>query len=211
MQLELIQPQSWNDISYNQYNKLLKALLLFEESADPDILDLRLNQVQILNDGYTKEDIGKLRQSQLLQYFKTISFLDTEPVKEIWKSFKIDEKTYELINFEDMSMSQWIDAEKLSIDLLKHNELVAIFYINPDEYSDGRRKKVAEFIGNQPCSKVFYLPSQFFFIQIALEKTTQAYLEGQKKQMQKLQRIIKWSKWINKRLPKWFGSKSSTT
>jgi len=214
MKLELIQPNSWNDLTFNQYKRLLK-LVLEEDSTDPiNILKLRLKQMAVINPDYTVEELGKLRATQVIEYYKTIDFIDNEPVKEIFNEFILDHKKFRQIKFNDLSMAQWIDAEKFSSDILDHNKLIAIFYIQPDEYNDMIRDRVAEYLDNLPAPKVFYLVSQFFFIQTALEKALVDYSAHQAKMMKRVQRVIEKTRAINekvKRVQKWFGFKSYTT
>lgn len=205
--IELIQPVGWNDITFNQWKNLLSLDLI----EDLDELTKRLKQVHILNPHIKDEtDIGKLTIPQLTQYFSTIEFIKDEPVKEIFNEFELDGKKYKQIQFKDISLAQWIDAEKFSIDVIQHHQLIAIFYINPQEYNDIERDRVAEYIDNLPCSKVFYLVSQFFFIQTALEKTLEEYSVQMRKKKDKIERIIKTSKKISTKIQKLFGSKSYT-
>jgi hypothetical protein len=203
MKLELIQPTSWSDISFNQWKRLL-ALHMIE---DLNPLEKRIKQAAILNPHIeSEEQIGKLTMPQLMEYFSTIEFIDNEPVSEIFKKFDLDGKTYKQIDFKDISLAQWIDAEKYSLDVLQHHHLIAIFYIKPDEYNDIIRDEIAEFIDTQPCSKVFYLISQFFFIQTALEKTMLAYSQRVEKKKAKIEKVIKRTNQIEKFLRKRLGS-----
>ena len=207
MKLELIQPSDWSDISFNQWKRLLALHML--EDLNP--LEKRIKQALILNPHIENEEqIGKLTMPQLLSYFSTIEFIDNEPVSEIFKKFDIDGKTYKQIDFKDISLAQWIDAEKFAADVLQHHHLIAIFYISPDEYNDMIRDEVAQFIDQQPCSKVFYLVSQFFFIQTALEKTMLAYSQKVEKKKLKIEAVIKRTKQINQFLRKRLGSIYST-
>jgi hypothetical protein len=112
-----------------------------------------------------------------------------------------------------MSLAQWIDSEKFTNDIEDYHQIVALFYISPGEYNDLEREKVAKFIDEQPCSRVFYLLSQFFFIQAASEKALVAYSEQMTKRLTKTERIVQKSKSIQKKLKevqKKFGLKSST-
>jgi hypothetical protein len=213
MKLELIQPSDWSDITFNQYKRLLKLVISADVNDNVDILKLRLEQMAVLNPDYSVEELGRLKGTQLLEYFKSIDFIDKEPVKEVFNEFVIDGEKFRQIKFNDLSLAQWIDAEKWGNDVLDHNKLLAIFYIDPEKYNDIIRDRVAEFLDNQPCSKVFYLISQFFFIQTALEMALKDYSEIQLKQMEEVKLIIKKAQQIDKRfkkVQKWFGFKSST-
>jgi hypothetical protein len=202
MNLELIQPQSWNDISFKQWKKLISVL---NEDLDP--LEKRLKQAAILNPHIENEsDIGKLSLPQITEYFSTIQFLDNEPVKELFNEFLLDEKKFKQIQFKDISLAQWIDAEKFSLDVLDHHQLIAIFYIEPNEYDDIIRERVAEFIDEQPCSRIFYLVNQFFFIQTALERTTLLYSNQMKSKKQQIEKVIRISSRIDEFLRKKLGS-----
>jgi hypothetical protein len=202
MNLELIQPQSWNDITFKQWKKLISVL---NEDLDP--LEKRLKQAAILNPHIENEsDIGKLSLPQITEYFSTIQFLDNEPVKELFNEFLLDEKKFKQIQFKDISLAQWIDAEKFSLDVLDHHQLIAIFYIEPNEYDDIIRERVAEFIDEQPCSRIFYLVNQFFFIQTALERTTLLYSNQMKSKKQQIEKVIRISSRIDEFLRKKLGS-----
>jgi hypothetical protein len=196
--LELNQYKSWADISFGQYNQLLKLVIDGEDELE--LLEKRLKQAQILNPDYTEIEIGKLTLPQLTKYFQTISFIDNEPVKEIFDTFQLEESEYKLQKFENLSFTQWIDAEKYTSDPTQHHHLIAIFYIDPENYSDSEREKVANYINSQPCSRVFYLASLFFFTQKALEGAIQLYSEKIEKTHNKIERVIKHSKRIQDKL-----------
>jgi hypothetical protein len=207
MKVELIQPNDWQDISFSQWKRLIK--LLNEGNLNP--LELRLKQAVILNPHIEDEsDIGKLSLAQLTEYFSGIQFIDTEPVKELFSEFILDDKKFKQVQFKDISLAQWIDAEKFSLDVLEHHQLIAIFYIQPDEYNDIIRDRVAAFIDEQPCSRIFYLVNQFFFIQAALERATVVYSNRLKKRQKKLERVIEVSKKVEALLRKKLGSIYST-
>lgn len=214
MKIELIQPLNWSDLTFNQYKRLLKLILENKSPEGSDLLKLRLDQISIINPHLELETIGKLRATQVIDYFQSIAFIDEEPVKEIFNEFELDGKKFKQIKFNDLSLAQWIDAEKWGGDVLDHHKLIAIFYIKPDEYSDGIRDRVADYLDALPAPYIFYLVSQFFFIQTALERGLVAYSEWQTKKMMEVEKIIKNSKKIDeklKRVRKLFGFKSSTT
>ncbi len=211
MKIELNSISDWSDISFHQYKKLLKLAMEYTTDNESQIIDIeplkyRLKQVAVLNPEIKEEDIAKLTLPQLTEYINLISFIDNEPVKESLKQIELQGKIYKLIDFKDMSLSQWIDGEKYSQDIEDHHKVIAIFYLKPEEYSDIERDILSEYIDNLPCSKVFYIISLFFFIQKVFERASQDYSERIEKKMKRYQAGLK----ILNKLQKWYGSKSFT-
>lgn len=206
MRMELNQVENWTDITFNQYKHLLKLEL---EEREP--IEKRIEQIAILNPDVSTDDIRSMRMTQMVEYFKTIDFIDKEPVKEILNHINIDGRIFRQISFNNLSLAQWIDAEKFSVDVLDHHQLLAIFYIDPDDYNDIIRERVAEWIDNQPCSRVFYIVSQFFFIQTVLERVLEDYSEEKTRWMKGVERLILNTKRVKAALKavKFSGSKSS--
>lgn len=203
MKLELITPENWNDITFNQWCKLIDLL----GNSELNELEKRIQQVLIINPLVNRDDLLKLKTTQLAKYFKTIDFLDDEPIKEVWNEIDFGNKKWKLIDFQHMSMAQWIDSEKFAVKPELWSNLVAIFYMDPQHYNDREREELAEYIAEQPCSKVFYLPAEFFFIQTALGMAIKEFSDREMKVKEKAEKIIK----ATKRVQKWFGFKSSTT
>jgi hypothetical protein len=207
MEIKLKSPENWSDITFKQWRMILDRATNLKLDDPINVLKYRLSQTQILNPEYSEEQIGKLKVNQLKEYFKSIEFLDSEPVKEIWKSFELDGKKYELIDFKNLSLEQWIDCEKYS-NILDAHRLISIFYINPNEYNEIELDKISEYIDKQPCGKVFYLVSFFFFTQTALELATNLYSDQIIEMSQKIEKIKIVDQKIKKlkgKLQRWFG------
>lgn len=209
MNIKLNLPDSWNDITFNQWKRLVKSVPdNINDLDNVDILKIRIEQAHILNPHIDKEDLMKLSYSQLLEYFQKIDFIDKEPVKADQSKLVIDGNEYEAIDFKYMSLEQFIDAEKYS-DILNAHKLIAIFYIEPDKYNDILLDKVAKYIDNSPTPVAFWMVSKFFFIQKALELSINLFSEEMMKEKLKIERIIRIKSWLeSKKLPKWFGLKS---
>jgi hypothetical protein len=203
--INLTTPDDWNDITLNQYKMLLKVQSETIIENELDLYKLRTEQVLILNPHVEKDDILRLSLEQLSAYFKAIEFLDKEPVKKEQKELKIDGKKYIFSHFKNLSLEQWIDAEKYS-SIEDAHKLIAIFYIKPIEYDEVELDKVSDWLDKQPAHVAFWTISQFFFIQKALELGTNLYLEQMTKKAEKVKRVIEISRKIDARLRQ-FGSR----
>lgn len=202
MILTLKSPESWNDISLSQYKRLISL-----EFTEDTILEYRINQVHILNDQYSTDDLMKMSMLQLKTYFNEIEFINTNPVLKDCKMFNIDGKEYIFGDFKNMSLEQWIDCEKYT-SLENCHKLISIFYIKPEEYNDKELDKVSEWLNKQPVTEYFWSVSFFLFIHRALELSIKQFSEKLEKNREKTQRIITISKRIDKKLKsvlKWSG------
>ena len=201
--------EDWNDITLNQYKRLLKIQTETEIVNELDLYQMRLQQLHILNPDIELDDLRRLSLDQLTRAFKEIEFLDVEPVKNNQKIITIDGTKYTFNHFKNMSLEQWIDAEKFS-DLENAHKLIAIFYLSADEYTNEKMELIADWLDNQPAHVAFWTISQFFFIQKASELAISLYSEQMIQKAEKIERVIHWSKKIDAVLKR-FGSKFSMT
>lgn len=206
--IELKTPSDWREVTLHQYKHLLKLQTETEVKDQLDLYKLRIGQISILNPDVAEEDIKRMSLEQLTHYFKEIDFLDNEPVKADQSTLTIEGKEYKFTHFKNLTLEQWIDAEKYS-SMEDAHKLIAIFYIDPKEYDDVELDKVSEWLDKQPAHIGFWTISQFFFIQKALELSISLYSEKELKKVEKIKRVIEISKRIDHRL-KQFGSKFST-
>ena len=212
MKLELNIPESWRDITLKQYIGLLEASTSIDTEDSITLLNHRVKQATILNPHLTEEQIKKISMSQMKEYFDKIDCIDAEPVTENCKKLVIDGKTYEFIEFKNMSLEQWIDSEKYS-SIEECHKLIAIFYINPKDYSEMELDKVSNWLLDQPVTKTFWSVSFFLFIQKAFELALEDYSIRMAKQTKKIMRVIEISKKIDqkiKRVQKRLGFKSAS-
>lgn len=206
--IELKVVEDWNDITLNEWKRLLKLSSEMKNDESPlEVYKVRLEQVKILNPAVDEADIKKMTISQLKSYFDMIDFLDTEPVKANQETIEIDGETFKFNDFRHMSLEQWIDAEKYS-SIEDADKLIAIFYLNAENYSNDRHEKVSKWLDSQPAHIGFWTVGKFFFIQKALEVGMELYSEEIIKKTQKIQRVIENSKKINEALSR-FGSRFS--
>jgi hypothetical protein len=207
MKIELTIPQNWNEISLKQFRQLIMGIQGFGKLDEINILKWRIRQLHILNPHISEETLLKLKLSQLSEYFTQIEWLDNEPIKEIIKEWIINDKKYYLNEFKNLSVDQWISAEKWS-NIEDGHRLISIFYIDPREFSEIEVDRICDKIDNEPVTKSFYLMSQFFFIQKSLEISGQMYIQKMQEMKRLLEKTVKIDKWIRQRLYK-LGFKSS--
>lgn len=208
-EIVLTLPESWNDITLEQYVKLVKLIDKYDINNPTEAILMRLEQLNILNDTWTLDQLKKLTIPQLTTYFKGIEFINNDPVLENCKEIVIEDKKYIFNDFKHLTLEQWIDAEKFSELELAHR-LIAIFYINPKEYDDLELDKVSEWLLKAPVTKYFWSVSFFLFIHRASELAILRYsekIETGKKKMEKVIRIGKKVEETKKRILKRFGFK----
>jgi hypothetical protein len=207
--INLTVPESYEDITLNQWKRLLKMQSETPIENELDLYKMRISQLSILNEGVNEEDLMRLSLEQLTDYFKAIEFLDLEqPVKENQKEIMVDGKKYTFNHFKNMSLEQWIDAEKYS-NIEDCDKLIAIFYLSSDEYNNKDHQKIAEWLDKSPSHIGFWTISQFFFIRRASEEGIKLYSEWIQKRTQTIERTIYWSRKI-KGVANRFGSLFST-
>jgi len=186
--ITLYSPENWGEVTFKQWRLMLAEMHKLDVSDKINLLRYRVKQAQILNPQYTEKQIGQLTLPQLQQYFTKIEFLDDEPVKEIWDEFEINGETYKLINYKNLSLEMWIDGEKYT-SMEDAHKLIALFYLRPDTYSEEKLDEIAQFIDTQPCGRVFYLISFFFFTHKALELATSLYSDQLTNLNRKIERV----------------------
>lgn len=208
MKIDLNIPESWNDISFNQWKRIVNLVPKNAKDLDNiDLLKIRIEQTHILNPHIEKEDLMKLSYNQLLDYFQSIDFIDKEPVKQVMDKIIVDGVEYEMLDFKYMSLEQFIDAESFG-NIMDSNKLIAIFYIHPDRYDNIILDKVADFIDKSPAPIGFWMISKFFFIQRALDLSMELFSEKMLKEKAKMERVLRIKTWLeSKKVLKWFGSK----
>lgn len=213
-QLELTIPQSWDDISLTQFQQLEKLVTQFDLEAHPEsILDYRLHQATILNPAWTREELGKqMTMENLTTYFQAIEFIHTQPVLHDCQTLSIAGKTYTFQEFKGMNMEQWIDTEKYA-SLEQCHRLIAIFYIDPTEYSDAELEKVSSWLAAAPVTQYFWSASFFLFMHRAFGLSIELFTAKLAKHQRKIDRTIQVSQKIQKKwqqLRKKIGFKSSS-
>lgn len=202
-------PESFEDLTLNQWKRLLKIQMHSKIEDELDLYKMRISQLHILNPDVSEDDLKRLSLVQLTDYFKSIEFIDAEqPVKENQKEIVIDGKKYHFNHFKNMSLEQWIDAEKWC-EIEDCNKLISIFYLSANDYNTAEQEKIAEWLDNSPAHIGFWTISQFFFIQRALEQGINLYSEQMIEKAKKVERVIYWSKRINEAMKR-FGSTFST-
>lgn len=209
-QIKLKSPETWNDITMEEYIKLIGLTEKYELDNATDLLKYRVEQIQVLNSEYSIDDIKKLTMPQLNQYFKSIEFLDERPVLRECKVLEIGGKKYEFQDFKMMSLEQWIDTEKYySLD--KAHKLIAIFYIKAEEYNSVEHDRVSEYLLKAPVTEYFWSASFFLFIQRVLEAAIKRFSENQiieTEKMEKMKVNVERVERARKKVRKWFGYKS---
>jgi hypothetical protein len=197
-------PESFDDITLNQWKRLLKLQMESKIENELDLYKMRIAQLHILNPDVTEDELKRLSLSQLTDYFKSIQFLDLEqPVKENQKQIIVDGKTYRFNHFKNMSLEQWIDAEKWT-DIEDCHKLISIFYLNANDYNNIEQEKIADWLDRSPAHVGFWTISQFFFIQKSLEIAINLYSEQMIQRAKKVERVVYWSKKINQAMKR-FG------
>lgn len=211
-QIKLKIADSYDDITMNEYIKLLKIMDKYNLEDKKDILRYRIDQISILNPKYSKDDLMKLTMTQLREYFSKMEFLDADMVSHNSKVLDIDGIKYEFQDLKLMSLEQWIDSEKYSSSIDTAHKLVSIFFIEASKYSESELDKVSEYILNSPVTKYFYIISNFFFIFEALGLAISRYSDQVNKEkmiMEKVkERAIGYDKIIKKFQAKLRGFKS---
>jgi hypothetical protein len=208
-QIKLKSPQSWEDITLDQYVKLIEAGEKYDLKDAIEVVKYRLEQVHILNPQYTLEEIGLLTLPQLQSYYKQIEFLDDRPVLRECKQLTIDGKVYTFQDFKMMSLEQWIDTEKYS-NLREAHKLIAIFYIPAQEYNTQEHDKVSDYLLHAPATEYFWSASFFLFTHLVLGRATELFSENllkQKATIDKVQRKVQKIKNLKKNLLNKLGFK----
>lgn len=191
MNIELKIPQDWNDITLSQYKQLLMLPSMYNLENIEDQYEYKKAQMSIINPHLDIEDIGKMKMSQAIDYYNRIEFINNQPVLENCKTINIDGKVYTFGDFKNMTMDQWIDTEKYGTRTEDCNKLIAIFYINGDEYCAKEHDKVSEWLDKAPATKYFWSVSFFLFIQTASELAFRHYSN-------KLMSKLEWKKRVEK-------------
>lgn len=215
MEIKLKLPQSYDDVSMEQYVKLVKLVDKFDLSDSNQLLKYKIEQIHILNQEVSTEQLMKLRLSQLKEYFQAVEFLNSEPVTHNSKVVIIGDKEYQFQDLKLMSLEQWIDTEKYSTSIDTAHKLIAIFFIQADKYSDSELDIVSDYILKSAVTKYFWAASFFLFIHLALGEAINRFSEITQEQEKRVNQIIKRSKQIQEKIKEFRaklpGFKSSKT
>jgi hypothetical protein len=190
MEIKLKLPESFDDVSMEQYVNLLKLIDKYDLTEPDQVLKYRIEQIHALNPEVSIESLMKLRISQLKEYFQSIEFLDSQPITHNSKVLDIDGVKYEFQDLKLMSLEQWIDSEKYSTSIESAHRLVSIFFIESSKYSESELDKVSEFILKSPVTKYFWVVSNFFFIHEALGLAINLYSNKLTQQQKTIKRTI---------------------
>ena len=215
MEIKLKLPESWDDISMEQYVKLVKLVEKYDLTEPDQVLKYKIEQIHILNPQISVDNLMKLTMSQTKQYFEAIEFLNTDPVTHNAKVINIGDQEYHFQDLKLMSLEQWIDTEKYSQSIDTAHRLIAIFFIKADQYDELELEKVSNYILKSPVTNYFWAVAFFLFIHKALGMATELFSEENNKHQKKIEKIIKNSKAINEKINKFRvklpGFKSSKT
>ena len=133
MEIKLKLPESWDDISMEQYVKLVKLVEKYDLTEPDQVLKYKIEQIHILNPQISVDNLMKLTMSQTKQYFEAIEFLNTDPVTHNAKVINIGDHEYHFQDLKLMSLEQLIDTEKYSQSIDTAHRLIAIFFIKADQ------------------------------------------------------------------------------
>jgi hypothetical protein len=132
--------KSWKDINMRMGIELAQL-----DIEDP--VELLKMQMAIINDTDTSE-IDRLPMAAMIEFTKEYAFISTIPEKKMTKTIKVDGKRYGLIDFDKMSMAQFVDIEEYYNAGLLNNlhKILSVIYLPIEKYNIFTKKyKLVEY------------------------------------------------------------------